>query len=138
MSAPEIKIIALSNVFSRLMYFKNKGDVENGHRHNYDHATLVSRGSVLVEILNESGEVENSKVFESPNMVYINKDKTHRLTALEDETTCVCIHAIRTVDEDIVDPEFLIEPLFSTNRGELRDLVKDTYKKEIKNFIDLK
>lgn len=134
MAEPEIKIIALSNVFSRLMHFKNKGDIEHGHVHTYDHATLVSSGSVLVEVLDDNGRPEHSKVFKAPNMVYINKNKGHRLIALEDETVCVCIHAIRTVDEEIVDPEFLIEPLVSTNRGEIRQLVEQTYGQQMKNF----
>jgi quercetin dioxygenase-like cupin family protein len=134
MNSPEIKIIALSNVFSRLMFFNKKGDIEQGHTHTYDHATLVSSGSVLVEILDETGKPEQSKVFESPNMIYINKNKAHRLIALEDKTVCVCIHAIRTIDEEIVDPEFLIEPVFSKNRGEVRELVEQVYGKKMQNF----
>ena len=134
MAAPEIKIIALSNVFSRLMFFKNKGDIEDGHKHTYDHATLVSSGSVLVEILDDEGKSETSKVFEAPNMIYINKDKFHRLIALEDKTTCVCIHALRTIDEEIVAPDFLIEPVFSENRGEVKNLVQEKYNKSMKDF----
>lgn len=134
MASPEIKIIALSNVFSRMMHFKNKGDVEQGHKHNYDHATLVSRGSVLVEMLDDNGNVEHSKVFNSPDMIFINKNKYHKLTSLEEETVCVCIHAIRSVDEEIVDPRFLVEPLVSTTPTKLHETYNNTYNEKMLNF----
>lgn len=126
MNAPEIKIIATSNVFSRLMQFNRAGDVEHGHSHPHDHATLVSSGSVRVDILNDFG-VESSRDFVAPTMVFIQKGKRHRLTALQDNTVCACIHALRTVDENIISPDFLIEPLFSENKGEIRDKIQQTY-----------
>jgi tellurite resistance-related uncharacterized protein len=106
---PKIKLMAVSNVFCRMMNFENKGDVEEGHKHNYDHGTLVSSGSVLYEALDDDGNVVSSKVFNAPNMVYIAKETFHRITALEDKTVCACIHASRTIDNEIVDPDCLIE-----------------------------
>jgi hypothetical protein len=138
MNKPEIKIIALSNVFSRLMHFVKKGDVELGHKHNYDHATLVSTGSVLVEMLDDNGNPEHSKIFTAPNMIFINKDKFHKITALEDNTVCSCIHAIRTVDEDIVSPEFLVEPLVSKNSDPVINAVRDTFGKEMVRFAPVR
>jgi hypothetical protein len=137
MASPEIKLIALSNIFSRMMFFKNKGDIEHGHKHSFDHATQVSYGSILVETLNEVGEPTSSKIFKAPTMVYINKDLYHRITSLEDNTVCSCIHAIKTSDGEIVDPDFLIEPLLSTNNGELFKKVKEKYEKEMLPFTPL-
>ena len=137
MAAPEIKIIALSNVYTRSMHFRNKGDIEQGHKHTYDHATLLSNGSLMVEMLDENDDVQHSKVFQAPNLIFINKDKKHRLVALEDNTVCACIHAIRTVDEEIVDPEFLVEPVISYERGEVRNLVKETYKKDMMTYAQI-
>lgn len=135
MASPEIKIIALSNVYSRLMHFLKKGDIENGHKHTYDHATLVSSGSVLVEVLDEfTKEPISSKTFTAPNMVFIHKDKIHRLIALEDNTVCSCIHAIRTIDDEIVDSDFLIDPVWSQEKGEVRGLVREKYNKEMLGF----
>ena len=135
MASPEVKIIALSNIFSRMMFFKNKGDIENGHKHTFDHATQVSCGSVLVETLNNVGEITSSKIFKAPNMVFINKDFYHRITSLEDNTVCSCIHAIKTSDGEIVDPDFLIDPLWSTNKGELFQMVRDKYEKDMIPFV---
>jgi hypothetical protein len=30
---------------------------------------------------------------------------------LQDNTVCACIHALRTVDDELVDPDFLIAPM---------------------------
>lgn len=134
MASPEIKLIAVSNVFCRLMHFANVGDVEHGHEHTYDHATLVSTGSVVVDVLDDNDEVVSSKVFNAPNMVFIHKDKRHRLTALEKDTVCSCIHAVRDVEGEILDPEFLVEPLFSTGNGELVNLVAQKHGVPMKGF----
>jgi len=136
MNNPEIKVISLSNVYTRLMHFAKKGDIENGHKHTYDHATLVSSGSVMFETLDDFGKTLTSKVFVSPNLVYVPKNKCHRITALEDNTVCGCIHAIRTVDQDIVSPEFLIEPLDDTPIS-VSEAVFNKTNKEMEPFIYL-
>ena len=138
MSPPEIKIIALSNVYTRLMHFLKKGDLENGHRHTFDHATLVSSGAVLVETLDENLNVVSSKEFYAPNMVFIDKNKNHRLIALEDNTVCGCIHAVRTMDEEIIDPDFLIEPVVWEGQGSMNRLVFEKTGKKMIEFIEVK
>lgn len=110
MAGPVIKLISLSNVYTRLMYFTKKGDVEEGHKHMYDHATLVSSGSVLYEVLDDNGVSQYSKVFTAPDMVYVDKNKFHRITALEDGTTCGCIHALRDIQDEIIPPDSFISP----------------------------
>jgi cupin superfamily acireductone dioxygenase involved in methionine salvage len=109
MNSPDIKIIALSNVFTKSMHFKEKGDVTQGHTHTYDHATMVSAGAVLVEFLNDQEQVISAKVFSAPGLIYVPKDVIHRLTALENNTVCACIHALRTIDEEIISPESFVE-----------------------------
>ena len=96
------------------MHFKNAGDVEHGHKHNYDHGTLLSSGTLLVEILNPDSNTQVShKIVQAPNFVFISKDKLHRLTALAENTVCACIHALRTNDGELLDPDFLVEQLDS-------------------------
>ena len=136
MASPEIKIIALSNIYSRLMHFKHKGDVEYGHRHTFDHATLVSNGSILIETLDEDGNTASSKEFYAPNMVFIDKNKIHRITALEDNTVCGCIHAVRTMDEEIIDPDFLIEPVTWEGKGQMNRLVLERTGKRMIEFCE--
>lgn len=134
---PEVKIMAVSNVFTRLMTFANVGDVENGHTHTYNHATLVSSGSVRVAVYdNPEGAPISEKTFTAPSMIYIPKDKYHKLTSLEPNTVCACIHALRTIDEDIIDPAFLVEQLNGGNNI-IANAIQNKYGKELKPFSDV-
>jgi hypothetical protein len=105
---PEIKILAVSNVYSRLMHFKKAGDQEQGHYHDYDHGTLLASGRLLVEKETSDGSVV-VKEFIAPTFIMIEKGATHLLTALEDNTVATCIHALKTIDEEIVDSSFIVE-----------------------------
>ena len=101
MSQPEIALSCVSSVYIRQMTFKKSGDVEIGHKHIFDHQTLVANGSVVVEV---DG---NKQTFKAPHIVFIKKDAIHELTALEDETVVYCIHALRDGEDvcDIIDPD---------------------------------
>jgi quercetin dioxygenase-like cupin family protein len=105
MADPEVKLGCVANLFSRMMHFKNVGDVEQGHTHQFDHLTLLASGRLQVTVDDHVSE------FEAPHMIYIKKDKMHELVALEPNTIAYCIHAIRIGDEvdDIVDPSMVPE-----------------------------
>lgn len=106
---PEVKILAISNVYCRLMNFKKKGDTELGHFHDYDHGTLLSTGKLKVEMVSDDNKSISIKEFEAPTFIFIKKNMRHIITALEDNTIASCIHALRTDVGEIVDPEFLVE-----------------------------
>lgn len=127
MNPPDIKIIAVSNVFCRLMKFNKAGDIELGHHHNYDHGTLVSSGAVLVEVLNDAGDAVASKVFTAPGLIFIAKDKIHRLTATADNTVVACIHAMRDINSDILSPDFIVEEKWFADKWEESDNINDHY-----------
>ena len=109
MKEPQIKILAAGNVFSRMMFFQKSGDTTYSHQHEYDHGTLLSYGSVLYEVLDENKNVVKSKEFNAPTFIFVPKLTYHRLVALEDNTVCACIHALRTIDNELLDPDFLID-----------------------------
>ena len=109
MNRPEVKILSVSNVYCRLMNFVKKGDQEMGHYHSYDHGTLLASGKLLVEKIDDNDNVKYSKEFTAPSFIFIAKDSKHVLTALEDNTVATCIHALRTIDETIIDPDFYVE-----------------------------
>lgn len=127
MSSPKIKIIAISNVYCRSMHFEKAGDIELGHCHTYDHGTLVSTGRLLVEMLTDAGEVISSKEFTGPAFVFISKLCMHRLTALEDNTVAVCIHAMRDIEGNILDTDFLVDEKWFANLWEDSDNINDHY-----------
>lgn len=102
MSAPVINIGSVSNVYSRMMHFRKAGDVELGHKHHYDHLTLLANGSLKIIV------EEKETIFKAPFMIYIKAEKNHKLVALEDNTVAYCVHAIRNKDtQDILDPSMI-------------------------------
>lgn len=125
MAEPKVKIIAISNVYARCMYFENKGDIEIGHCHTHDHGTLISSGSVLVEMLDDNGKILGARPFISPSFVFISKMHQHRITALEDKTVAVCIHALRDVEGNLLSSDFLINEKWFADKWEDSEFVDD-------------
>jgi hypothetical protein len=101
----EVKIGFVSNLYSRMMHFKNVGDTEHTHTHSFDHLTLLAHGSVKC-IVNDK-----ETIFKAPHMIFIKKDAEHKFTALENNTVAYCIHAMRIGNDigDIVDPSMIPE-----------------------------
>lgn len=97
----------IKNVFIRHIYFKNSGDIHPGHKHNHDHATLVASGGIDVEV---NGIISR---YMAPNIVYVLAEFEHKFTAVENNTCCYCIHAIRNGkdQDDIYDPASIPEGL---------------------------
>ena len=118
MDAPTSNISCVSNLWVRQMHFAKAGDQNEGHTHNYDHTTLLAKGSVEVD-------VEGQKtVFKAPHMIYIVAGKSHYLTALEDDTIAYCVHALRTGEreEDILDPSMIPAGVNAIQAGMARSL----------------
>lgn len=103
MAQPIPRIGVVSNVFVRQMEFASAGDVEQGHRHPYDHFTLLAKGALRVVV---DGQVSE---FQAPMMILIRADKEHELTAIEDGTVAYCVHGLRGDDksDDLIDPEMV-------------------------------
>jgi len=106
----KVALLACSNVLSKMMYFEKAGQMVIGHRHPYNHATLVATGAVKVTMTYPDPKNRRpTKIFKAPTMIYIPEGATHELVAMEDNTVCVCIHALRTIDTEILSPDFLVE-----------------------------
>ena len=99
MAYPETRITCATNLWLRQMHFAKAGDANAGHKHNYDHMTLLATGSVAVHV---DGQTTN---FTAPHMIFIQAGKSHYIEALEDNTVAYCVHALRDKDtEEILDP----------------------------------
>jgi quercetin dioxygenase-like cupin family protein len=99
---PEIKIGCVANLYSRMMHFKNAGDIEAGHTHQFDHLTLLAKGKIKVTVEGVATE------FTAPHMIYIHKDKVHELQAVTNDTVVYCIHALRDKENnEILDPSMI-------------------------------
>lgn len=70
---------------TRELRLHKKGDAHQGHRHKTDHYTHIVCGSVSVEVDGVTSE------HRAGDVIFIAKDKWHRFTALEDETSYRCV-----------------------------------------------
>lgn len=96
---PKVSLIISGNLYMRQMRFENKGDIENGHCHTYDHLTLLTSGSLKVSV----DDIET--IFEAPTAIKILANKQHQLEALEENTLAYCVHALReAATEDVLPP----------------------------------
>ena len=87
------------NIWVRSHTFKKAGDTNGGgHRHHFDHVTLLAVGSVLCEV-----EGQEPKQFDAPTFIVIPKDNKHKFTALTDGVVYYCVFALRDVDGDVTD-----------------------------------
>lgn len=65
MSAPDMKLACVSNLWLRQMHFLKAGDQNEGHLHNFDHLTLLAKGKLKVTVDGVPSE------FTAPQMIYI-------------------------------------------------------------------
>ena len=93
------------NVWVRQNTLKNIGDTNGGgHKHKFDHVSLLTQGKVKVEI-----EGYPAKEFIAPTFIVVRKEHNHKFIALENDTVWYCIFALRDLDgqpiEELFDPE---------------------------------
>jgi hypothetical protein len=97
---PSSKISLVANTWVKQMHFAKAGDFNPGHKHIFDHQTLLAKGKVKVVVNGKESE------FIAPTIIFIRAGYEHTIIAKEDNTVCYCIHAIRDGErvEDIIDP----------------------------------
>ena len=86
---PEFQMNAVDGVWVLQLKFKKAGDTLQTHSHNFNHISLLTNGSLMIDVDGEKS------VYQAPQMIYIDKDTNHKLVALEDNTISYCIHALR-------------------------------------------
>lgn len=95
------KVSIVSNVWIKQMEFTGIGDVMEGHKHLFDHQTLLAFGEFDVTV---DGHTSH---FVAPHIVFIRKGKEHSIKCTTESGVGYCIHPIRDGEkvEDIVDPD---------------------------------
>lgn len=94
--------LVLGNVFVRPNLGYMTGEVCDGHAHNFDHVTFVTRGSFRIDRSSPDGRVDSlivggpgSTAYNGRWFVLIKADCHHKLTALEDHSDFFCVYAHR-------------------------------------------
>lgn len=100
MSLPDMKISLVANTWIKQMVFEKAGDANEGHKHTFDHQTLLAYGAVRVTVNGKASE------FTAPTIVFIRAGFDHHIEATQAGTVVYCVHAIRDGEriEDIIDP----------------------------------
>jgi hypothetical protein len=105
------------NIFIRKNIMKHKGDVIQGHTHNFDHTSFVYKGGILVEATTPDGRTIKS-IFRSPyhaatdlgdlnlpeggHHFLVKANVVHKITALLDDTEFDCVYSHRTPQGEVV------------------------------------
>lgn len=74
------------------------GDCVDGHKHHFDHVSLLTKGKVIVEV-----EGYEPKEFIAPTFIIIKKEHEHKITATEDDTNWYCVFALRDLDGEVIE-----------------------------------
>jgi hypothetical protein len=112
------------NIWVRSHSFMKAGDTNGGgHKHNFDHVTMLAVGSVLVEV-----EGHEPKEFHAPTFIVIDKDHRHKFTALTDGVVYYCVFAMRDLDGQVTniygDMNSPLVPHFANITDEERERIK--------------
>lgn len=89
------------NIFIRPNALLHKGHVIDGHKHKFDHTTIVFQGSIHVKKTELDGSV-TEKILKAPAHLLIKADIEHQITSLEDDTTYWCVFAHRDAQGEVV------------------------------------
>jgi hypothetical protein len=97
----QIELGYFGNIWVRQNIFEKEGQSHPGHKHYFDHVTLLAKGKVKVEV-----EGYDAKEFEAPTFIVIKKEHEHKITALTDDALYYCVFALRDNDGNVVDEMF--------------------------------
>jgi len=86
------------NIWVRQNFLEKAGDAHPGHKHNFDHVSLLACGRVRVTV-----EGFPPKEFTAPTFIVIKKEHNHRFEALEDGTLWYCVFALRDIAGNVTD-----------------------------------
>lgn len=99
----ENKVSVVANVWIKQMEFQFAGDKMEGHKHTFDHQTLLAYGKFKVTV----NGIEH--VYDAPTILCIKAGYKHEITCLSEKGVGYCIHPLRDGErvDDIVDPDEL-------------------------------
>lgn len=88
------------NIFMRKWRGLKKGHVIQGHKHNWDHTTIIFLGGIHIKA--HGAHRQREKDFHAPDHVLILADVEHEITVLEDGTEFWCVYSHRNAQGEVV------------------------------------
>lgn len=89
------------NIFIRKNPMPKAGDFVAGHKHNFDHTTVVFKGAVHVKATLPNGTVIE-RDFVAPTHFLVKADAEHEIMATADDTEFWCVYSHRNAQGDVV------------------------------------
>ena len=91
------------NIFIRPNRLEKKGDCVNGHKHNFDHTTIVFKGSIHIHAVLPNGTTIDRDFGDGHDVRHclIKAEVEHQITALEDHTEFWCVYSHRTPQGEV-------------------------------------
>jgi hypothetical protein len=86
------------NIWVRQNLIEKSGEFHDGHKHHFDHVSLLTKGSVEVEV-----DGHPPKRFTAPTFIVIKKELNHKFTALEDDVNWYCVFALRDLNGEVIE-----------------------------------
>jgi hypothetical protein len=86
------------NIWVRQNVILKSGTISKGHKHHFDHVSLLTNGKVRVSV-----EGSTPKEFTAPTFIVIKKEYMHTFEALTDNVIWYCVFALRDVDGEVTD-----------------------------------
>lgn len=95
MSAPTSDLVVFAGIFCKLWHIPTAGTVAEAHTHTWDHLTLIMSGRV--RMFSDGAELGE---FAAPAVIRIMANKQHWMTALTDNVTVACVHAVGEAERE--------------------------------------
>jgi hypothetical protein len=89
------------NIWVRQNVLDLAGESHEGHKHYFDHVTLLVKGSVQIEV-----DGNPVKEFTAPTFIVIKKELEHKITAITDDVLYYCVFALRDMDGNVIEDMF--------------------------------
>lgn len=86
------------NIWVRQNELEFEGESNQGHKHTFDHVSLLMKGTVKVEV-----DGFEPKLFTAPTFIVIKKEHMHKFTAMTDDCCWFCVFAMRDVNGGVMD-----------------------------------
>lgn len=114
------------NIWVRQNVLPHPGDVFPGHKHKFDHVSLLVSGELKVKVVGYP-----PKTFKAPTFIVIRKEHEHEFTALQPNTLFYCVFALRDIEGEVFDPIYstACDPLSASAISGLDGL-------KLKNLLD--
>jgi hypothetical protein len=93
--------LVAGNIYIRPNKLAKAGMLIDGHKHNFDHVSIVFTGAVRVVQRWPNG-FRVQKNFRAPDHFLVRADCEHEITSLQDNTEFWCVYSHRTPQGDVV------------------------------------